>query len=64
MEEFLEAIKLHERVSLSEMTEIIDRRTLSQNDPNTKSLKDLFENKTIHFEVAVEELTSLLTQKK
>lgn len=62
MDEFLEAIKLNERVSLTEMAEIIDRRTIDKKDSgNPKSLKNLFFDKTISFEVAVEELTTLLT---
>ena len=62
MDEFLEAIKLNERVSLTEMAEIIDRRTIDKKDSgNPKSLKNLFLDKTISFEVAVEELTTLLT---
>jgi hypothetical protein len=64
MEEFLEAIKLNERVSLPEMAEIIDRRTVNSNKDDTgnpKSLKNLFFDKSITFDVAVEELTTLLT---
>ena len=61
MDEFLEVIKLNERVSLAEMAEIIDRRTESALIPGKKTLKDLFENKSISYQVAVEELTTLLT---
>ena len=49
MDEFLEAIKLNERVSLAEMAEIIDRRSEISSVPGKKSLKDLFENKSISY---------------
>ena len=64
MDEFLEAIKLNETVSLTEMADIIDRRTAKNEVGNPKSLKDLFESKSISFDIAVEELCSLLTQQK